>query len=65
MKIAGIILLVIGIISLLGAMVGASQGHSTSMSGLVFVVLGIFLISRASIKKEEKEKKDQWVEGKS
>ncbi len=62
MKIAGIILLVLGILSTLGAIVGAANGHSTSFGGLAFVVLGAFLISRANKKKEEEEKKRQWAE---
>ncbi len=65
MKTAGIILLVIGGLSVLGAIVGAAQGHSTSFGGLVFVVLGAFLLSRSNNKKEEEEKKRKWAEGKS
>ena len=65
MKIAGIILLVIGILSTLGAFIGAAGGHSTSFGGLVFVVLGAFLLSRANVKKEKEEKKRKWAEGNS
>ncbi len=65
MKTAGIILLVIGLLSTLGALVGAAQGHSTSFAGLAFVVLGAFLISRGNKKKEEEKKKQEWVDGKS
>lgn len=65
MKITGIILLVIGGLSTLGAIIGAAQGHSTSFAGLAFVVLGAFLISRANKKKEEEEKKKKWAEGKT
>lgn len=65
MKVAGIILLTLGIISTLGAMVGAANGHSTSFSGLALVVLGAFLISRANSKKEEEEKKKEWEKGAS
>jgi len=60
MKIAGIILLVLGILSTLGAIIGASQGHKTSFAGIAFIVLGAFLMSRANKKKEEEEKKKQW-----
>ena len=55
MKIAGIILLVLGILSTLGAIIG----------GLTFVVLGAFLLNRANKKKEEEEKKRKWAEGNS
>jgi len=65
MKIAGIILLVIGGLSTLGAIIGVVQGHSTSFAGLTLVVLGAFLLSRANNKKEEEEKKKKWAEGNS
>lgn len=65
MKIAGIILLVLGGLSTLGAIIGAAQGHSTSFAGLTFVVLGAFLLSRANKKKKEEEKKKQWEQGNS
>lgn len=65
MKVAGIILLVLGGLSTLGAIIGAAQGHSTSFAGLTFVVLGAFLLSRANKKKEEEEKKRKWAEGNS
>ncbi len=63
MKTAGIVLVVIGALSTLGAIIGAAQGYQTSFAGLTFVVLGAFLISRANNKKEEEEKKRQWEEG--
>lgn len=65
MKIAGIILLVIGVLSTLGAIIGAANGHATSFGGLGLVVLGAFLLSRAKKKKEEEEKKKKWAEGNS
>jgi len=65
MKIAGIILLVLGILSILGAIIGAVKGQSTSFSGLAFVVLGAFLLSRANKNKEEEERKRKWAEGNS
>jgi uncharacterized membrane protein YbaN (DUF454 family) len=65
MKISGIILLVLGILSTLGAIIGAINGHSISFSGLAFVVLGAFLLSRANKNKEEEEKKRKWAEGNS
>jgi len=63
MKTAGIILLVLGGISVLGAIVGAAGGHDTSFSGLALVVLGAFLMSRANKKKEKEEQKRQWEDG--
>ena len=65
MKITGIILLVIGIISTLGAFAGAAMGRDANLSGLIFVVLGAFLISRANKKAEEEKKKKEWAEGKT
>lgn len=63
MKTTGIVLLVIGLLSTLGAVIAAVNGHQTSFAGLTFVVLGAFLISRANNKKEEEEKKKQWEKG--
>lgn len=63
MKTTGIVFLVIGLLSTLGAIVGAVQGHQTSFAGLTFVVLGAFLISRANNKKAEAEKKKVWEQG--
>jgi uncharacterized membrane protein HdeD (DUF308 family) len=63
MKTAGIILLVLGILSTLGALIASTQGHNASFGGLAFVILGAFLISRANKKKEEEEKKKQWESG--
>lgn len=63
MKTTGIVLLIIGLLSTLGAIMGAVAGHQTSFAGLTFVVLGAFLISRANSKKEEEEKKKQWEKG--
>ncbi len=65
MKVAGIILLALGILSTLGAITGAANGHSTSFGGISFIVLGAFLISQANKKQEEAEKEKEWVEGKS
>lgn len=60
MKTAGIILLVLGILSTLGAIIGSTQGHRTSFGGIAFIVLGAFLISRANKKKEDEENKKRW-----
>ena len=53
MKIIGIILTIIGGLSALGSLT-----IERPPAGLIFVVLGLFLISRAAKKKEEKTK--QW-----
>jgi len=63
MKTAGIILLVLGILSTLGSLIATTQGHNASFAGLAFVILGAFLISRGNKKKEEEEKKKQWESG--
>jgi uncharacterized membrane protein YbaN (DUF454 family) len=60
MKTIGIILVILGALSVLGAIIGASHGHETQFSGLVFVVLGAFLISRANKKIAEEQEKKQW-----
>lgn len=62
MKTAGIILIVIGGISTIGAIIGASHGQRSSFLGIGLLVLGIYLISRANKKKEEEEKKNKWEE---
>lgn len=63
MKIAGIVLVVLGLLSTLGAIMAAANGHRASFAGLGFVVLGAFLISRADKKKEEEENKKKWEDG--
>lgn len=56
MKTTGIVILILGLISLLGCIIG---GDST-LGPLFWVGLGIFLIHRASSKKKEKKDKDEW-----
>lgn len=63
MKTTGIILLVLGILSTLVAIMGAARGHNISFSGIAFIVLGAFLMSRANKKKEEEAKRKQWESG--
>lgn len=61
MKTTGIILIVFGGLSVLGTILSMANGrNSGSFGGLVFIVLGAFLISRAKQKKIEQEKKKQW-----
>lgn len=60
MKTTGIVLLVIGLLSTLGGIMGAMAGGPPNFAGLTFVVLGAFLMSRANKKKEEADKKKEW-----
>lgn len=66
MKTAGIILLVLGIMSFIGGIIGVSSGQADGsvLSGpIIFIIIGAFLISRANKKKEEEEKKKRWEQG--
>ena len=63
MKTTGIVLLVIGILSTLGGIIGTVHGQNPNFAGLAFVVLGAFLMSRANKKKVEEENKKQWEKG--
>lgn len=45
MKTTGIVLLIIGILSTLGGIMGAMAGGPPNFAGLTFVVLGAFLMS--------------------
>ena len=60
-KITGIIILVIGILSTLGGIIQTINGRP-NFAGLMWVVVGAFLLSRANKKKEE-DKKKQWEQG--
>lgn len=68
MKTIGIILLVFAVGNLITAIIatghGAEEAAERSLSGaLTLGVLGVFLVSRANKKKEDKEKKDKWRKG--
>jgi hypothetical protein len=65
MKTTGIVLLVLGGLSFIGALAALSQGRNILSGPIIFIVIGAFLISRANKKKEEEEKKKQWAEGNS
>lgn len=56
MKVAGIIILVVGCLSFI---MGLIEGGIVSAS-LVWVVVGAFLISKANKKEREKIEKDKW-----
>ena len=62
MKTTGIILVALGGISTLGAIVGAANGKQTTFSGIIFIALGAFLISRTNKKKNDDEDKRRWEE---
>ena len=63
MKTIGILLLVIGCLSIFGGIMGTIAGRQPNFAGLTFIVLGAFLISRANKKKEEEDKKKHWEQG--
>lgn len=56
MKIAGWIILTLGVLSFLGSLLGGSN----PMGPTFWIALGIFLLYRANQKKKEKEDKDKW-----
>jgi hypothetical protein len=60
MKVLGWIFLVLGSLSFLGTMLGGNP----SVGPIFWVVLGLFLISRAKRRKKEEEEKEKWVNGK-
>jgi hypothetical protein len=62
MKIAGIIITIIGVMSTLGAIMAVSAGRSISFAGIGWIVLGSFLIYRANQKKEDNQKIKEWSE---
>jgi uncharacterized membrane protein len=63
MKTTGIILLVFGALATIGGIMGTISGREPNLSGLIFVVLGGYLIYSANQKKADAEKKRQWEEG--
>jgi uncharacterized membrane protein YfcA len=69
MKITGIILIIYGAINVIAGFAGLSKEFAEQASislgfGIGLIVLGAYLINRAQKKKEEKEKKVKWEEGK-
>ena len=61
MKTAGIVLVIFGSLSLLGFLLNPTGGASAG--GLVFIVLGAYLIYRAKQKKKEQQDKQDWSNG--
>ena len=60
MRVFGWIMLVLGVISLFGALF---TGYGL-LSCILWIVLGAYLIHRANQKDKEKEDRDKWIEGK-
>ncbi|MBP5515469.1 MAG: hypothetical protein J6X86_00835 [Bacteroidales bacterium] len=61
MKVVGWICIALGALSLIGALSAVANGHERNIGGpIVFIVLGIFLISRAKKKDQEKQDFDNW-----
>ena len=58
MKILGYIMALLGGFSFILGLVGAAQ-HMIS-GGIMWLVLGIFFISKANKKEQEKKDKDEW-----
>ena len=56
MKTTGIVIVVLGSISLLGSMIGGNSATGP----LFWLGLGIYLIHRANQKKQEQKDKDAW-----
>lgn len=59
MKVLGWILLILGILSFIGAI---SQGHNV-VGPAFFGGLGAYLLSRINKKKQEEQDKDKWANG--
>lgn len=57
MKIAGWIIIVFGTLGFIGCLAG---GNNSIIGPLFWIVLGIYLLRRASQKQQEKEDKDRW-----
>ena len=67
MKIGGIVLIVLGSLSILGGIMRITDGISTEFSlwGPGLLVIGIILIIKAKKKKEKEEEKNKWIDGDS
>jgi uncharacterized membrane protein YhiD involved in acid resistance len=70
MKVGGIILIVFGCLSIFGGIATASfhpddptRVGQSIIWGIAFSGIGIFLISRANKKKQEKVEKEKWDKG--
>ena len=61
MKVAGWIFTILGALALLGSLTAVANGYDRNIGGpIVFLVLGIFFLSRARHKEKEKSNFDNW-----
>ena len=60
MKIAGVILLILGCLLTVVSIIMLIKKDYFNFSGITFIVLGAFLISRSKRKKSEEEKSNKW-----
>ncbi len=70
MKVGGIIALIFGVLNLIIGIGALSTEYSDQAGGKIgfgigCIVLGIYLLNRASQKKEEQNEKDKWSNGKN
>lgn len=70
MKIAGIILIVLGSLNFIGSLMGLSANPELAdrlgrqvIMAIGFIGLGIYLISRANDKQKKQEEKEKWDKG--
>lgn len=61
MKIGGFILLLMGLSNILLAFLTGIN----PIGGIIWVIIGGYLISRANKKQREKEDRDNWINGKN
>lgn len=62
MRIAGIIILIFGSLSVLGGILATLNGNGGSLAGIAFVAIGAYLIRCDKKKKEEEKEKREWEE---
>lgn len=63
MKAWGWICIVLGLLSLIGALSAVANGHERNIGGpIIIFVLGLFLLWRAKKKDQEKQDFDNWRE---
>lgn len=61
MRAGGWICIVLGALSLIGSLAAVANGHTRNIGGpIVLIGLGIFFLSRAKKKEQEKKDFDNW-----
>jgi len=70
MKVGGIISIIFGILSFIVGIAGLSTKYADRAAGnlgwgIGLIVLGFYLLNRASQQKEEQNEKDKWSNGKN